>query len=169
MIKPTGYAFTLSEVMQNDLKFLRLAYEEAARGYAEGGVPVGAVMVKHSKLIARGHNRRVQHDDPVSHGETDCLRNAGIREDYGDVALYTTLSPCMMCTGAILHFGIKRVVIGENQNFSGNIDFLTERGVDVVLLDDPECIELMAKFIRERPDIWFEDIAGNEEVWSRNG
>ncbi|MDH3690885.1 MAG: nucleoside deaminase [Gammaproteobacteria bacterium] len=152
------------QATEMDHMFMKLAYEEAAQGYAEGGVPVGCVMSKDDKLIARGHNRRVQHDDPISHGETDCLLNAGIRDDYRDIDLYTTLSPCMMCTGAILHFGIKRLVIGENKNFPGNIEFLTERGVEVVVLDDAKCTQLMARFIRERPDIWFEDIAGNEQV-----
>lgn len=143
-------------------EFIKLAYQEAVQGYEEGGVPVGSIMVKDGEVIARGHNRRVQHGDPVSHGETDCIRNGGVREDYVDVDIYTTLSPCMMCTGAILHFGIKRVIIGEDKNFPGNIEFLTERGVEVILLEDKACIELMAKFIKERPDIWFEDIAANE-------
>lgn len=147
-----------------DKKFLRAAYQEAYEGYQQGGVPVGAVMVEGGKIIARGRNKRVQENDPVMHGETDCLRTAGIRSDYSDVDLYTTLSPCMMCSGAIVHFGVKRVVVGEDVNFSGNIKFLRDHGVDVVLMDDPECKSLMAKFIEERPDIWFEDIAGNEEV-----
>ena len=148
----------------DDIKFMKLALDEAALGYKEGGVPVGSVMVENAQLVARGHNRRVQHGDPTSHGETDCLRQAGVRADYEHAHLYTTLSPCMMCTGAILYFGIKRVVIGENHNFPGNIEFLSERGVEIVLMDDDDCKALMAKFIAERPDIWFEDIAGNEKV-----
>ena len=98
----------------------------------------------------------------MSHGETDCMKNAGRRPDYSKVTMYTTLSPCMMCTGTIIQFGIGRVVIGEDKNFSGNIDFLRERGVEVTLLDHADCIALMKKFIAERPDLWYEDIAGNE-------
>ena len=146
----------------DDRKFMRLAYEEAEAGYEEGGVPVGAVMVENGELIGRGRNRRVQDGNPVSHGETDCMKNAGRRPDYSKITMYTTLSPCMMCTGTIIQFGIGRVVIGEDKNFRGNLDFLRERGVEVVLLDDPDCIALMKKFIAERPDLWFEDIAGNE-------
>ena len=147
-----------------DSKWLREAYQEAKDGYDQGGVPVGAVMVKNGELVARGRNKRVQEGDPVMHGETDCLRSAGLRDDYSEIDLYTTLSPCMMCTGAILEFGIKRVVVGEDQNFPGNIDFLRENGVEVILADDEECKTLMSRFIEEKPEIWFEDIAGNEEV-----
>lgn len=147
---------------ENDKKFMRLAFEEALAGYREGGVPVGAVMVENGKVIARGRNRRVQDDNPVSHGETDCMKNAGRRPDYSKVTMYTTLSPCMMCTGTILQFGLGRVVIGEDKNFPGNIGLLKERGVDVTLLDDPECIQLMKSFISERPDLWNEDIAAKE-------
>ncbi|MDJ0955677.1 MAG: nucleoside deaminase [Arenicellales bacterium] len=149
---------------ERDILFLEQAYQEALAGYNEGGVPVGAVMVKDGKIVARGRNKRIQEDDAVMHGETDCLRAAGLRNDYGEIDLYTTLSPCMMCTGAILHFGIKRVVVGEDTNFPGNIVFLREHGVEVILVDDPECKKLMSKFIAERADIWFEDIAGNETV-----
>jgi len=154
----------LATPTESDLVFMREAYAQAAAGYAQGGVPVGAVMVVGGQVIARGRNKRVQEDDAVMHGETDCLRNAGVRDHYDGVYLYTTLSPCMMCTGAILHFGIERVVIGEDRNFPGNIDLLLERGVEAVLLDDPQCVALMERFIRERPDLWFEDIAGNERV-----
>jgi cytosine deaminase len=147
------------EPTENDRQFMRLALEEAQRGYDEGGVPVGSVLVAGGRLEAQGHNRRVQEGDPIAHGEMDCLRRAGRRPHYRDTVLYTTLSPCLMCTGTILQFGIPRVVVGERRNFEGNCDFLAERGVDVVLLDDPACIELMARFIRERPDLWHEDIA----------
>jgi cytosine/creatinine deaminase len=109
--------------------------------------------------VAQGHNRRVQDGDPIAHGEMDCLRRAGRRPHYRHTTLYTTLSPCMMCAGTILQFGIPRVVVGERANFAGNCDLIAERGVDVVLLDDPDCIDLMARFIRERPDLWNEDIA----------
>ena len=114
-----------------DRDFMRLAFEEARAGFDEGGVPVGALMVENGEVVARGRNRRVQDENPVSHGETDCMKNAGRRSDYSKATMYTTLSPCMMCTGAILQFGIRRVVIGEAKNFAGNIEFLSERGVEV--------------------------------------
>lgn len=148
----------------SDNEFLKQAYLEALAGYEEGGAPIGAVMVQNGEVIARGRNKREQEGDPIMHGETDCLRNAGMVDDYTDIDLYTTLSPCMMCTGAIIHFGIKRVVVGEDINFPGNIDFLRENGVEVVLVDDDECKALMSRFIEERPDLWFEDIAGNEDI-----
>jgi cytosine deaminase len=138
---------------------MRLALEEAQRGYDEGGVPVGSVLAEGGRLVARGRNRRVQEGDPIAHGEMDCLRRAGRRPGYGATVLYTTLSPCMMCTGAILQFGIPRVVVGERDSFEGNADFLAERGVEVALLNDPACIDLMTRFIAERPDLWNEDIA----------
>lgn len=143
----------------SDREFMALALQEARTGYEEGGVPVGAVMVEAGQVIGRGHNRRVQDGNPVSHGETDCMKNAGRRSNYARVTMYTTLSPCMMCAGTILQFGIPRVVIGEDENFAGNIDFMRQRGVEVVLLNDRDCIELMAKFIAERPELWYEDIA----------
>jgi cytosine deaminase len=148
----------------SDAEFLRQAYQQALEGYEEGGAPIGAVMVRDGKVIARGRNKRVQEGDPVMHGETDCLRNAGLIDDYSGIDLFTTLSPCMMCTGAIIHFGIKRVVVGEDVNFPGNIDFLRQHGVEVVLVDDEQCKQLMTRFIKEKPEIWFEDIAGNETV-----
>ena len=129
-----------------------------------GGVPVGAVMVEDGKIVGRGHNRRVQDNNPVSHGETDCMKNAGRRSDYRAVTMYTTLSPCMMCAGTIVQFGIRRVVIGEANNFPGNEDFLRGHGVEVVVLDDPDCTEMMCEFIAAHPDLWFEDIGGNERV-----
>lgn len=145
-----------------DAKLMKLAYVEAKASYEEGGVPVGAVMVEKGEVIGRGRNRRVQDDNPVSHGETDCMKNAGRRPDYSRVTMYTTLSPCMMCAGTIIQFGVGRVVVGEDRNFSGNIDFLRSRGVEVVLLEDQDCINLMSRFIAERQDLWYEDIAGNE-------
>ena len=145
-----------------DRGFMREAHAEALASYESGGVPVGAVMVENGAIIGRGHNRRVQDSNPVSHGETDCMKNAGRRPDYSRVTMYTTLSPCMMCTGTIIQFGIRRVVVGEAKNFAGNIEFLSERGVEVVLMHDDACIALMSRFIEERPDLWYEDIAGNE-------
>ena len=144
--------------------FMRAAYEQALKSYDEGGLPIGAAMVENGAIIVVGHNRRVQGGDPIAHGEMDCLRKAGRRADYSGVTLHTTLSPCMMCAGTIVQFGIKSVVIGEARNFPGNIDFLQQHGVDVVVLDNTECFELMARFIRERPELWYEDIAGRETV-----
>lgn len=150
------------EATPDDKTFMALALEEARRGYDEGGVPVGSVMVVEGTVISQGHNRRVQEGDPIAHGEMDCLRRAGRRPHYRDVTLYTTLSPCMMCAGTILQFGIARVVIGEQENFAGNGDFLAERGVEVVLLNDADCIALMHRFIEEKPALWNEDIAEDE-------
>jgi cytosine deaminase len=144
---------------EQDAGFMAQALAEAQAGYDEGGVPVGSVLAEAGVLIGRGHNRRVQDGDPIAHGEMDCLRRAGRRPHYRGTVLYTTLSPCLMCAGTILQFGIPRVVVGERRNFEGNCDFLAERGVEVVLLDDPGCITLMARFISERPDLWNEDIA----------
>ena len=144
---------------KDDARLMRLALEEAQLGYDEGGVPVGSVLVLDGRLLARGHNRRVQEGDPIAHGEMDCLRRAGRRPHYRGSVLYTTLSPCMMCAGTILQFGIPRVVVGERQTFEGNCGFLAGRGVEVALLDDPACIDLMRRFIRERPELWHEDIA----------
>jgi cytosine deaminase len=147
-----------------DLQFLRLAYEQALASYNQGGLPIGAVMVESGAIIAAGHNRRVQDRDPIAHGEMDCFRKAGRRSRYDGATLYTTLSPCMMCAGTVVQFGVKRVVIGENRNFSGNIDFLRSYGVDVRLVDDADCIALMRRFIEEHPDLWDEDIAGRSQV-----
>lgn len=144
-----------------DQRFMRDAFVEAKKSYDEGGLPIGAVMVENGSVIARGHNRRVQDGDPIAHGEMDCLRHAGRRARYDGVTMYTTLSPCMMCAGTIVQFGIPRVVIGEAQTFTGNIEFLESHNVEVVLLNDADCIELMSLFIRERPDLWDEDIAGS--------
>ncbi|MGE5514757.1 MAG: nucleoside deaminase [Bacteroidota bacterium] len=142
--------------------FMHLAYEQALKSYDEGGLPIGAVMVEEGTVIAAGHNRRVQDGDPIAHGEMDCIRQAGRRPRYDRVTLYTTLSPCMMCAGTIVQFGIRRVVVGEDRNFAGNADFLRSRGVEVVMLDSPECIALMSRFIAENPRLWDEDIAGKD-------
>jgi cytosine deaminase len=139
---------------------MRAAYEQALKSYREGGLPIGAVMAEHGSVIAVGHNRRVQDGDPIAHGEMDCFRKAGRRSRYDAVKLYTTLSPCMMCAGTIVQFGVKNVVVGEDRNFPGNIDFLRAHGVDVRLFNDADCIALMARFIREHPELWDEDIAG---------
>ncbi len=143
----------------DDRRFMKEAYDQALKSFDEGGCPIGAVMVEKGAVIARGHNQRVQQEDPIAHGEMDCLRQAGRRPHYKGVTLYTSLSPCMMCSGTIIQFGIERLVVGEDKNFAGNIAFLAERGVEVALLDDPDCIALMERFIREKPALWYEDIA----------
>ena len=140
-------------------EFLRMAYDEAKAGYDEGGCPIGSVLAEGERLIARGRNRRVQDGDPIAHGEMDALRKAGRQRSYRKMTLYTSLSPCMMCTGTIIQFGIPRVVVGENRNFGGNEAYLRERGVEVVIADDPDCVALMQRFIEEKPELWNEDIA----------
>lgn len=142
-----------------DKKFLRMAYEEAKAGYAEGGCPIGSVLAEGARLIARGRNQRVQGGDPIAHGEMDCLRKAGRQRSYRKMTLYTSLSPCMMCSGTIVQFAIPRVVIADNTNFGGNEEFLRGRGVEVIVAEDPDALALMARFITERPDLWNEDIA----------
>ncbi|MGR3512936.1 MAG: nucleoside deaminase [Paracoccaceae bacterium] len=142
-----------------DAKYLRIAYEEAKGGYDEGGCPIGSVLARGDELVSQGRNQRVQKGDPIAHGEMDALRKAGRQKTYKDTTLYTSLSPCMMCTGTIIQFGIPRVVIGENTTFGGNEDLLRERGVEVIIADDPDCIALMTKFIEEKPELWNEDIA----------
>ena len=146
------------ELAATDAKFLRLAYAEAKAGFDEGGCPIGSVLAEGDRLIARGRNQRVQQGDPIAHGEMDCLRKAGRQKSYRRMTLYTSLSPCMMCTGTIIQFGIPRVVIGEATNFAGNPEFLRARGIEVVIADDPDCIALMARFIRDKPQLWNEDI-----------
>ena len=143
----------------DDKRLLRMAYEEAELGFDEGGCPIGSVLARGNEVISQGRNQRVQKGDPIAHGEMDALRKAGRQKTYLDTTLYTSLSPCMMCTGTILQFGIPRVVIGENKNFGGNEDFLRSKGVEVVIADDIDCINLMAKFINEKPELWAEDIA----------
>lgn len=148
----------------SDHGFMRLAFEQAQKSYEEGGLPIGAVMVEGGEVIASGHNRRVQDGDPTAHGEIDCIRRAGRRARYDSVTLYTTLSPCMMCSGTVLQFGIPRVVVGEDENFPGNLSFLRDHRVGVRLLNDPDCVALMRRFISEHPELWDEDIAGRERV-----
>ena len=147
---------------QIDKKFLRLAYDEAMAGFGEGGCPIGSVLAKGDRLIAQGRNQRVQGGDPIAHGEMDCLRKAGRQKSYRGMTLYTSLSPCMMCSGTIVQFGIERVVVGENVNFGGNEDFLRQRGIEVIVVNDGDCIQLMKRFIQEKPALWAEDIAEDE-------
>lgn len=140
--------------------FLQAAVEEAEAGLAEGGIPIGSVLVHHDSILGRGHNRRVQRGSVVLHGEMDALENAGRlpAATYRECTLYTTLSPCPMCTGAILLYGIPRVVIGENRTFMGEEELLRSRGVTVEVMQDEACIALMRRFIARHPDLWNEDI-----------
>ena len=139
---------------------MAVALQQARASLDGGGVPVGAVLAAGGTVIAAGHNERVQHGDPVAHGEISALRNAGRRPSYLDTTLYTTLSPCQMCTGAILLFQIPRVVVGEARTFEGDLDFLRAKGVEIVLLDDPGCIAAIKEFQERYPEIWSEDIGG---------
>ncbi len=140
-------------------KHYQKALDQAKISYAQGGIPIGSVLVKDDQVIGAGHNQRVQKGNPILHGEMDCLQNAGRQSDYSDMTLYTTLSPCMMCSGTIIQFKIKKVVVGEHINFKGNIPFLEEHGIEVVLLNDEVSIKLMEKFIEENPELWNEDIS----------
>ena len=142
----------------DDQKFMALAVAEARKGLAAGGIPIGSVLTRGGQLVGAGHNQRVQQLDPILHGEMDALRNAGRQRTYKDTVIYTTLSPCMMCSGTIVQFGIPRVVIGENKTFGGNEQFLRSRGIDVVVLNDPDCIAMMEHFIATQPQLWNEDI-----------
>jgi creatinine deaminase len=150
---------------QADREMMALALGQARASLESGGVPVGAVLAaggagQGRQVIAAGHNERVQRGDPVAHGEIACLRNAGRRPSYADTTLYTTLSPCEMCSGAILLFQIPRVVVGEAETFAGDLGFLAGRGVEVVLLGDEACVAAMAEFQRRYPEVWSEDIGG---------
>lgn len=141
-------------------EFLRAAIEEAERGFAEGGIPIGSVLVHRGRVLGRGHNRRVQQGSAILHGEMDALENAGRQPArvYRECTIYTTLSPCAMCSGAILLYGIPRVIVGENRTFMGEEALLRGRGVTVEVLQDPRCQELMAQFIAAQPTLWAEDI-----------
>lgn len=140
--------------------FLQAALDEARQGLAEGGIPIGSVIVHRGKIIGRGHNRRVQQGSAILHGEMDAFENAGRQPAsvYRESVLYTTLSPCAMCSGAILLYGIPRVIVGENRSFLGEEDLLRSRGVKVEVVQDPACIELMRRFMAEQPQLWHEDI-----------
>jgi creatinine deaminase len=143
----------------NYSEMLKVAVEEARAGLSEGGIPIGAALFdRQGKLLGRGHNRRVQQDDPSVHGETDAFRNAGRRRNYRDTVMVTTLAPCWYCSGLVRQFNIGMVVVGESVNFQGGIDWLRENGVEVVDLNDPECIQMLGDYIRAHPEIWYEDI-----------
>jgi len=131
---------------------------EARKGLSEGGIPIGSVLVKDSVIIGRGHNRRVQNNDPVIHAEIDCLQNAGRIGVYKDTVLYSTLMPCYLCAGASVQFGIKKVIAGEDETFSGAREFMESHGIEVINLDLKECKDLMKEFIDRNPKLWYEDI-----------
>jgi cytosine/creatinine deaminase len=138
--------------------YMQAALAEARQGLAEGGIPIGSVLVRDGLIIGRGHNRRVQRGDPMAHAEIDCLQNAGRKRTYRDTVLYSTLSPCYLCSGAAVQFGIPTIVTGESRTFPGALDFLRQHGIEVIDLDLPECVQMIERFIQEHPDLWNEDI-----------
>jgi len=143
----------------DNLKMLAVAIEEARKGLAEGGIPIGAAIFdQQGQLVGRGHNRRVQNGDTSMHGETDAFRNAGRRRSYRDLIMVTTLAPCWYCSGLVRQFGFGTLVVGESRNFEGGLDWLRSIGVRVIDLDSEECVKLLADYIREHPEIWHEDI-----------
>jgi len=141
-------------------QFLKAAFDQAQKGLQEGGIPIGSILVYKGEIIGRGHNRRVQQGSSVLHAEMDALENAGRQPAsvYKECTLYTTLSPCPMCSGAILLYGIPRVVVGENQTFMGEEELLRSRGVQVDVLQDSSCVQMMESFIKRKPELWYEDI-----------
>ncbi|MFW9927166.1 MAG: nucleoside deaminase [Candidatus Thorarchaeota archaeon] len=141
-------------------EFMKAAINEAKKGLAEGGIPIGSVLVIDGKIVGRGHNQRMQKGSVVLHAEMDCLENAGRlkAKDYRKSVLFSTLSPCDMCSGAVLLYGIPKVIVGENITFQGPEEYLRRRGVDVVVINDTECVEMMERFIEENPILWNEDI-----------
>jgi cytosine deaminase len=139
-------------------EFIKAAIEEAKIGLNEGGIPIGSVLVREGKIIGRGHNKRIQDNDPVTHAEIDCLRNAGRIGNYKNTVLYSTLMPCYLCAGAVVQFGIKKVIAGESKTFLGAKEFMESMDVEVIDLNISECIETMKKFIEENPTQWNEDI-----------
>jgi len=139
-------------------EFMQMAIAQAKKSYAEGGIPIGSVLVKKGRVVAKGHNKRVQEDNPILHGEMDCLNNAGRIGSFKNTVIYSTLMPCYMCAGTIVQFKIPKVIVGESETFSGARAFMEEHGVEVIDLNLQECKDLMENFIKKDPDIWFEDI-----------
>ena len=139
-------------------EFMKAAIEEARQGLGEGGIPIGSVLVIDGRIVGRGHNRRVQDNDPVLHAEIDCLRNAGRVGTYAGAIMYSTLMPCYLCAGAAVQFRIKKVVAGESRNFAGAREFMESHGIEVADLDLTECRDMMARFIEQNPRLWYEDI-----------
>ena len=139
-------------------EFMTAAIDEAKTGLSEKGIPIGSVLVKDGKIVGRGHNKRVQDGDPITHAEIDCLRNAGRVGSYKGAVLYSTLMPCYLCAGAVVQFGIKKVIVGESQTFPGAKEFMESHGVEVIDLNNEECIHIMEDFIEKNPTLWNEDI-----------
>ncbi|RZK14142.1 MAG: nucleoside deaminase [Hymenobacter sp.] len=139
-------------------EFMQAAIAEARMGRAQGGIPIGSVLMRAGQIVSRGHNKRVQELDPIAHGEMDALRNAGRQRTYRDTVLYTTLMPCYMCAGTIVQFKIPKVVVGEARTFGESKNFLESHGVEVVILDSDECVAMMQEFIEAEPTLWNEDI-----------
>ena len=139
-------------------EFMKMAIEEAKVGLSQGGIPIGSVLIKDGVCIARGHNKRVQEQNPILHGEMDCLNNAGRIGSYKDTVIYSTLMPCYMCAGTIVQFKIPKVIVGESRTFSGAREFMEQHGVEVIDLDDEGCVKMMKDFINDNPDLWNEDI-----------
>ena len=148
----------MSNMTDWDHRFAELAFLEAKKSADNGGLPIGSVLAEGERLISSGHNQRVQRGDPIAHGEMDCLRKAGRQRSYRGMTLYTSLSPCMMCSGTIVQFKIPRVIINDTKNFGGNEEFLRSHGVEVIDLAHADSIALMARFIKENPALWNEDI-----------
>jgi cytosine deaminase len=139
-------------------RFMESAIGEARKGLSEGGIPIGSVLVKEGRIIGKGHNQRIQKGDPMAHAEIDCLRNAGRIGCYKDTVLYSTLMPCYLCAGAVVQFGIRKVVAGESRTFEGALQFMKQHGVEVIDLDSSECYEMMQDFIKKNRELWHEDI-----------
>jgi cytosine deaminase len=139
-------------------EFMQAAFDEARTGLAEGGIPIGAVLVRDGKIIGRGHNQRVQKNDPLAHAEIECLRNAGRIGSYQGTAMYTTLMPCYLCGGALVQFGVEKIFVGDSRTFKGCPDFLKDQWVEIEELNLTECMELMEEFIANNPELWKEDI-----------
>ena len=139
-------------------EFMQAAIAQARKSQSEGGIPIGSALACAGKLIAVGHNKRMQNNDPITHAEIDCLRNAGRLGSFRDTVIYSTLMPCYLCAGAVVQFGIRKVIVGESRTFAGAVDFMRSHGVDVIDLDLPECVEMMQNFIAANPQLWNEDI-----------
>ncbi len=139
-------------------EFMKIAIEQAKKSLNEGGIPIGSVLVKSGKVVSKGHNKRVQEDNPILHGEMDCLNNAGRIGSFKNTVIYSTLMPCYMCAGTIVQFKIPKVIVGESRNFEGAKEFMQEHGIEIIDLDLPECIDMMKDFIDKNPNIWNEDI-----------
>jgi creatinine deaminase len=150
--------FVANNIQMTEDKFMTAAIDEAKQGLSEKGIPIGSILVKNGAIVGRGHNKRVQDGDPITHAEIDCLRNAGRVGSYKDAVLYSTLMPCYLCAGAVVQFGIKKVIVGESKTFPGAKEFMESHGVEVIDLNNAECISIMEDFIEKNPTLWNEDI-----------